>query len=80
MRLKQKRLAVLQEDIDKKKQENAELDRLLQESQVMVTEKKNVEELAGKIAMAQNCHLSVKHECNFFTSHVFRNAAIRGKC
>lgn len=55
MRIKQKRLALLQDDIDKKKQENAELDRQLQEAQVMVIEKKNVENLAGETAVAQNC-------------------------
>ena len=49
IRLKQKNLAALQDEIDKKAQENAELSRQILDSQVSVTEKMNVEDLAGKL-------------------------------
>ena len=48
IRLKQKNLTTLQDEIDRKAQENAELSRQILNAQVSVTEKMNVEDLAGK--------------------------------
>ena len=48
MRLKQKNLTTLQDEIDKKSHENANLDKQILDVQVSLAEKMNVDDLAGR--------------------------------